>query len=312
MARTRFAVSAMWELAHSLQALRDPSRAAIHLPWLRGLSGRLGELDLKPVIALVPLRGYTPDFLTPPPAGPFGEIEEELAAVAATPTDTILEEMRIFARSNRAKAIAAPWVEAPERRLAETVQTLRAFWELALAPHWPRIRALLDADLAHRARRITEGGPAALFHDLHPEFVSWRGDRLEIEMTFTSERDLGGQGLLLMPSVFQWPGPAVISRAPWQPSLIYPARGVAALWEEGRAVPDGLARVMGAARAHLLALLDAPRSTTELARLSGLTPGGVSQHLSALRDAGLLTSRREGRAVLYVRTPVADALVSGP
>ena len=84
MARTRFAVSAMWELTHSLQALRDPSRAAIHLPWLRGLSGKLGDLDLKPIVALIPPRGYTPDFLTPPPEGPLGEIEDELAAVAAT------------------------------------------------------------------------------------------------------------------------------------------------------------------------------------------------------------------------------------
>ena len=312
MARTRFAVSAMWELAHSLQALSDPSRAAIHLPWLRGLSGRLGDLDLKPVVALVPPRGYTPDFLAPPPAGPLGEIEDELAAVAATAPETVREEMAIFARANRAKRVAAPWLDEPERLLAATVDTLRAFWERALGPHWPRIRGLLDADIAHRARRLTEGGPAALFEDLHPEFVRWRGDRLEIDVSFSSERDLGGQGLLLMPSVFQWPGPAVISRAPWQPSVIYPARGVAALWEEGRVAPDGLARVMGAARAQLLVLLDAPRSTTELARLSGLTPGGVSQHLGALRDAGLLTSRREGRTVLYMRTAVADALLSEP
>ena len=312
MARTRFSVSAMWELAHSLQALSDPSRAAIHLPWLRGLSGQLGDLDLKPVIALVPARGYTPDFLTPPPQGPLGEIDEELAAVAATPAGTVREEMEVYARANRRPGVAAPWLEQPERQLARTVETLRAFWDRALAPHWPRVRALLDADIAHRARRLTEGGPAALFEDLHPGFVRWRGDRLEIDLSFTSERDLGGHGLLLMPSAFQWPGPAVISRAPWQPSLIYPARGLAALWEEGCPAPGGLARVMGPARAQLLALLEAPRSTTDLARLSGLTPGGVSQHLAALRDAGLLTSRREGRSVLYVRTPVADALVGEP
>ena len=310
MTRTRFAVSAMWELAHSLQAMRDPSRAAIHLPWLRSLSGRIGDLDLKPIVALVPPRGYTPDFLTPPPEGPLGEIEDELARVAATPAATVREELAIFARANQAPRVAEPWLAEPERHLERTVQTLRAFWERALAPHWPRIRALLDADVAHRARRLTEGGPAALFEDLHPEFVRWRGDRLEIEIRFSSERDLGGLGLLLMPSVFLWPGPAVISRAPWQPSLIYPARGLASLWEEGRAAPDGLARVIGAARAQLLVLLDAPRSTTELARLAGITPGGVSQHLAALRDAGLLTSRREGRSVLYMRTQVADALVA--
>ncbi len=310
MARTRFAISPLYELARSLQALRDPSRAALHLPWLRSISGRLDGLDLRPVIALVPSQGYTPDFLTPPPEGPLGDIDAELARVRATPTKTIVDEMTVFRRANRAARIADPWLEHPRRHLKKTADTLEAFWQRALAPRWPRIRALLDADLAHRARRLTDGGAAALFGDLHPQSVHWRGDRLEVQISFDSERDLGGKGLLLMPSAFQWPGPAIISRAPWQPSLVYPARGIAGLWEEGRAGAGGLARVVGAARAQLLDCLDAPRSTTDLARLSGLTPGGTSQHLSALRDAGLVSSRREGRSVLYVRTPVADALVT--
>ena len=42
-----------------------------------------------------------------------------------------------------------------------------------------------------------------------------------------------------------------------------------------------------------------------------LSPGGTSHHLTVLRDAGLLATRRDGRSVLYVRTTVADALV-GP
>ena len=70
LARTRFAISPMWELERSLLALRDPSTAALHVPWLRSLSGRLDGIALEPVIALLPPRGYSPDFLTPPPNGP--------------------------------------------------------------------------------------------------------------------------------------------------------------------------------------------------------------------------------------------------
>ena len=33
-------------------------------------------------------------------------------------------------------------------------------------------------------------------------------------------------------------------------------------------------------------------------------------HVTALRDAGLVTGRREGRAVLYVRTSLGDALAA--
>src|SRR5687768_7762428 len=132
MARTRFAISPIFELTHSLQALRDPSRAAIHLPWLRSISGRLDGLDLRPVIALIPPRGYTPDFLTPPPDGPLGDIEDELVRVRATPTRTILDEMAVFRRANRAPRVAEPWLEAPRRQLKRTADTLEAFWERAL------------------------------------------------------------------------------------------------------------------------------------------------------------------------------------
>ena len=60
----------------------------------------------------------------------------------------------------------------------------------------------------------------------------------------------------------------------------------------------------------MLADLAAPRSTTELAERLQISPANASHHLTALRDAGLVTGRREGRAVLYVRTPLGDALVA--
>ena len=117
--------------------------------------------------------------------------------------------------------------------------------------------------------------------------------------------------MLLVPSAFSWDRPATITDPPWQPTLVYPARGVGTLWEEGEAAPDALAGVLGATRAALLSALDAPRSTTDLARLLGLSPGGASQHLTALRAAGLVTARREGRSVLYARTALGDGLVRG-
>ena len=72
-----------------------------------------------------------------------------------------------------------------------------------------------------------------------------------------------------------------------------------------RTTKDRIAR----AGAELLSQLDTPRSTTELARRTGLTAGGVSQHLGALRSGGLVTPHRVGRMVLYARTSVAEALL---
>jgi DNA-binding transcriptional ArsR family regulator len=71
-----------------------------------------------------------------------------------------------------------------------------------------------------------------------------------------------------------------------------------------------LARVLGRSRARLLTALDAPRSTAELARRLELTTGAVSQHLSALRGAGLVTATRHGREVLYLRTQPAERLLT--
>ena len=114
---------------------------------------------------------------------------------------------------------------------------------------------------------------------------------------------------MLIPSAFSATRPFVIDRAPWQPTVIYPARGIATLWDDASPAPDGLARLLGRTRAAVLADLAAPRSTTELAQRLSLSPGGASHHLIALRDAGLVTGRRDGRSVLYVRTALADAFM---
>ncbi len=43
-----------------------------------------------------------------------------------------------------------------------------------------------------------------------------------------------------------------------------------------------------------------------------LSPSTVSEHLTALRETGLLDRRRIGHQVRYSRTPLGDALAAGP
>jgi DNA-binding transcriptional ArsR family regulator len=312
LALTRFTISPAWELVHSLLALRDPSYAAIHLPWLRSVSGRLGGLPLEPAVALTPPRGYTPDFVLPSPAGPLGEIADDLAALGATPAARIRDDMRLFATQHRrGPQIAEPWLANPRREARRLADLFAAYWERAIEPVWPRLRAFLDADIAYRARRLASGGLEGLFSDLAAE-VSWHRPHLRVQVPLHEATvNLGGQGLLLMPSAFLAQRPAVIDRPPWRPTLIYPARGIATLWEEAAPVSDGLARLLGHSRAVMLSDLAAPRSTTDLAERLSLSPATTSHHLMALRDAGLVVGRREGRAVLYARTPLGDALAAG-
>src|SRR5215210_8638212 len=128
----------------SLAAFRDPATAGLHVPWLRSLSGRLAGIALEPAIALIPPRGYASDFLTPPPAGPLGDVGDDLAALRRTPAKQIRHDMELFRSEHPRSRAAEPWLANPRREVARLADTLEAYWEEAVAPAWPRIRALLE------------------------------------------------------------------------------------------------------------------------------------------------------------------------
>jgi DNA-binding transcriptional ArsR family regulator len=308
--RCRFALSPLWETTSAVRTLAQPSRHGWHLPWLRRVQPRLPGLELAPLLAVQPRHGYTPDFLAPPPPGPLVTIDQELDRVRSTPAARAAAELgRALSerddpppaalRALLADPAAAPW------RLAELLERC---WRALLAPYWERIRDLLDADIGFRARRLADGGLQRLFADLDPS-VRFDGDTLRVGGRVEGHRDLAGEGLVLMPSAFVWPGVVLVLDPPWQPTLIYPARGIAGLWQAPAATPPAaLGRLLGRTRAKLLLALAEPASTAALARRLGHSPSGVSEHLSALRDAGLLTRRRVRHQVVYERTPLGIAL----
>jgi DNA-binding transcriptional ArsR family regulator len=91
-----------------------------------------------------------------------------------------------------------------------------------------------------------------------------------------------------------------VTDAPWQPSLVYTPRGAARLWVASPApAGEAIAAALGAGRASIRRELSVPRTTTELARQLGLSPGTASEHLSRLRKARLVEPHRVGRNVFY-------------
>ena len=108
-----------------------------------------------------------------------------------------------------------------------------------------------------------------------------------------------------------WPRVGAMFDPPWQPALIYPPRGVGTLWAPPADTP-ALADLLGPRRAAILGALDAPVSTTVLARRLGVSSASVSEHLGILRRAGLVRGRRAAREVLYARTAAGDALLRAP
>jgi len=193
----------------------------------------------------------------------------------------------------------------------ELVAEIQQYWDVALGPYWSRIRALLDADVFHRARQVAEYGAVALFNDLHPN-ISW--DSGTLRMLHRSRvlcSDENAPGMILAPSAFVWDRILTRSAVGDVPQLCYGARGVGTLFQrrDGEA-SESIAAVLGRSRALLLAELAAPASTTELAARTGMSAGGVSEHLTALRGAGMVSAHRTGRSVLYARTAVADSLLA--
>jgi DNA-binding transcriptional ArsR family regulator len=310
LTRVRFAISPMFEMTRSVKTLRDPAGAALHLPWVERALPSLADLDLAPLFALQGSPVYNPDFVNPPPSSPLVEFEDELARMVATPPDQIAAEVRYAYRGTRLPAVLRPFVSEPTTAIEGLAELMREYWERCHAEHWPRVRSLLEHDVLYRSRQIADGGTARLFCDLDPG-VGWKDGVLRIECGECDEDlDLDERGLLLLPSVFVWPKVTTLTLEPWQPTLAYPARGIGMLWSpEESTPPHALERLVGRTRAALLTALDSPRSTTELAGELGLTPGGVSQHLGVLSDAGLVCGRRVARSVLYLRSSQGDVLV---
>lgn len=310
LAGVRFAISPLIEALGSLRALDDPGGQVLHLPWAAEARRRTGDLDLALLRALQPGDVYTPDFVNPPPSSPLAEIEDELAAMVATPAEQIRAEVRNSYRGRSMPPTLDPFLEDPSAAVVDLAQLVRSYWDRTLAPHWPRIRELLEGDVLYRARRMADGGARLLFADVDPT-VSWADGMLQIAKRVQGTVELDERGLLFVPSVFVWPKVLVITAAPWQPTIIYPARGVGTLWEPGRPrSPEALTALVGRLRGAVLLALDRPRSTTDLARALGVSAGGVSQHLTILRDSGLVHRHRVGRIVLYMRSPAGDDLLA--
>lgn len=310
-ASCRWAISPLRETLNAVRLLVQPHRQGYHQPWLRAVAPVLDALDLTPLIQVMPRAKYNPDFLIPAPPGPTARFTYELALVRETPVTRVRAELSRCLHDQHGRVLPPPaqaLVDHPVRARNLLADTLAACWSRLIEPWWPRIRDVLTGDIAYRTRLLADGGLAAVLTDLHPK-ISWRHPTLVVDLPTDGFRDVEA-GLVLLPSAFEWPNVGVILDRPWLPTIDYPARGIAALWESRSDPPAALARLLGQTRATLLAALTEPTSTTALARRCALPNSTVSEHLTVLRDAGLVTTHRTGRYLQHTRTPLGTQLTS--
>ena len=300
----RFGISPLCELGLSLRAIREPARFPLQLGWLRRTEEARTRLDMHTLAGLIDERMWTPDFLNPRPASPLTRLDDEFAVLLATPPEVFRADL--VAVHGRVPEVFEGSTSAALRRI---VRALRQLWETCVEPYWPRMRAVLEADVVYRGRQIAQAGVAGMLNGLSSRIDYDRGVvSVRLSTALDREQAIDGNGLTLVPTMFTRRASAPVGEGP--PMILYSARGQGALWEAERiANPAAVAAVLGETRASLLAALGDPASSTELGVRFGVTASAVNQHLRVLRDAGLLVSTRYGRSVLYLRSELGTALL---
>lgn len=307
----RFGLSPGHELAHAVRILLRPEQHPLQWGWLHAVRERVPRDPFRLLAQVIGADGYMPDFLTATPRWDMTP-DEELDALRAAPLDGMrvdLAKMVLRSTGDRQRMLREMQRDPASAR-ARVANAWSEVWDAVLAPVWPQIDRLLRADIAVRARTISTAGIAGMAGALHPA-VSWGEGAVRVELRLHSEQvDCRGSGLVLVPSVMSSWGCMVLTEPPAQPTLFYPARGVTAGWaREPAEIATALGALLGPARAGILLDSGSARTTSQVAHESGIAVSTASHHLTVLRDAGLISSERDGARMLHLRTPLGEAVV---
>jgi DNA-binding transcriptional ArsR family regulator len=245
-----------------------------------------------------------PACLVPFPGRP--DLETALAAVRETSPERLHEDVLRAADGHG----IPPWATSlADGHIGTLVTALRDYFEAALTPHWPTVRAQVEADLERRTQTLLTGGVYALLTSLRP-LVTWSSPTTAADAGVEDVR-LGGARLVLLPAFFSI-APEILTAYDGQPArLVYPSeRNLSPARTNPGDQRKALADLLGPTRAAALRTMAAGCSTSELAALLGVTPSAVSKHTAILREAGLISTHRDRNTVLHSLTPLGSALLA--
>lgn len=312
LARTRIAISPLGELICGLFLLRRHPAA----PWPYTSWADRARRILRTDPATAPLglyfqlrRGY-PDFLDPIPDGPAPSFADQLDLVRQTPREVVEEQLAHHYPDGELPDALRPFHDDRRAALDRLADAMAAYWDAALAPHWPAMRAALDEEVLLRARALAAHGPDALLARLHDR-IRWEPPFLTLVKDHELAFEALDKRLLLVPLIFSRGALCCSTDHPDVVMVTYQSRGAAVLADTPPPATgdDRLAILVGRGRAAVLRALVVPATTSALAAALGLAPSTISEHLSALLAAGVVHRRRAGRRVLYELEPAGVALV---
>ncbi|WP_329368178.1 winged helix-turn-helix domain-containing protein [Streptomyces sp. NBC_00669] len=250
--------------------------------------------------------------------GADAELDEGIADLLAGPR-RLREELRLYPPKflERQPDWLMSGIGGGGASAARVSGALNSAFSTAIGPYWDRLHSALSGQLASYGRAMASGGVDALFARLGP-WLRWSPPVLEIAAEPAwSTRDvrLDGQGLALVPSFFCDTPQMFRPTEGGEAVLIHPvpleSSDVArVLAPPPSARRSALAALLGHTRAAVLEAVDDGTTTGELARRLAISASSASKHATVLREAGLLTSRREREHVWHTLTPAAVHLLN--
>ncbi|WP_327002318.1 winged helix-turn-helix domain-containing protein [Dactylosporangium sp. NBC_01737] len=318
--RTRIAMSPLNELVAGVELVHRHRQRPAPWPYTDWVE-RAREV-LRRVPQTTPLQVYaqlygaeharrTPDLFTPVPLEARPVLAEQIELIRRTGRAVVQEQFTTHYPEGLPDFLV-PYLHDGDRAFGRLADALTAFWEAAIAPYWPVMRAALDEEVLLRARTLAAHGPEAVLTGVRGP-AQWDRPVLSLPKRHESVLPAHDQRLLLVPLLLAQDRLTCSTDHPEILMVTYQARGAAVLAQ--RAAParpsrDRLAQLVGPGRAAVLRALTQPATTTGLAVALGLSPSTVSEQLGSLLETGTVHRSRSGRQVLYGLEPAGAALVA--
>ncbi|HEY1530781.1 MAG TPA: DUF5937 family protein [Galbitalea sp.] len=327
----RFEPSALAELGSALHLLAEPAHHPTRGGWVAAVTAGTDAAVLDRIVQLDYLwRTSRSDLFLP--SAPSAKLADELDAVdrlsdevwvnAALITSSCgtvplhrdlgsplvderaraLARERASARGSRQSAFVDFVLEQPAKARTEVRTILEDCDREFFSRAWQKIQVDLSADARLKRDMLGAFGLERALTAVSPSVsLSERGDRIVVDKLQDSGTSAVGSGVTFLPSVFGHPHLMVVHAPGWSPVIQYPAAAapltdVVSLDE----VQSRLRALDHPTRLRLArSLIRGQRTTADLAETWNLSAPEVSRHLAALKEAGIVTSARSGRYVLY-------------
>ncbi|HEX4473394.1 MAG TPA: winged helix-turn-helix domain-containing protein [Nocardioides sp.] len=258
---------------------------------------------------------HVPDFLTPSPTTEDVSWADELEIAASAPEWRRARDARHLESHVGRSAIADGLVAGDAAVGRRVLEGLMAFHHAAYGDSWTEVRRRLRAEADRRRRELDVFGVDHVLSTIHPS-VRWRRPVLTIsDNSYDGDYERTGQGLVLVPALGRLRTVTTMIN-PWEPVTIgYPVSStpldVPPVGRRDLVTSPQLSRLLGSTRARVLTTIETrpDLTTTQLATCLGISVASASEHASALRAAGLVTSGRDRNAVRHGLTPLGSGLV---